>query len=532
MSSGSHDGRDGAPQPMVEILTGIPPLAWLVDLSGRRRFLAGRGVDIRQLSGRLEVSEGCWEGAFATSSIAEARHLFGSGFVVEGNDVRFCAAAHTLEALYAYRNGDRRIVSNSLAFLVRYAGIALDPAVGICPKALTIVQGLKAYDPLIYRKGREEIFRLAHCTFRFAATDIDRADKPLPPRFGDFAAYRDYVSGVLRGMRDNAAAAGRRRRYRMVASVSSGYDSSAGAVLAAAAGCDNAVTLRTGKLGTDDSGLAVAEALGLRCVERDRRIGGGGEARFPEADFIASFDPGDSVFSAFADLLPGTLFLTGHHGDGLWDADLPPNDSIKRKDTSGMGLHEFRLRTDFVTVPLVFVGATRHSDIREISRSGEMRPFGIGGTYDRPIPRRLLEEAGVPRELFGRNKNAVNIELFHGERQMTAASRRDMETFVARRARWPRRAQERMFDMIRYAADVGLGRVDSGLSRTVSRRPLLNKLARRVDWHLRRNWGFRGRPYFNYVLIWALTRVGERYASATARPAPGSHADAAVLGAA
>uniref|UniRef100_UPI00260F24D7 hypothetical protein n=1 Tax=uncultured Amaricoccus sp. TaxID=339341 RepID=UPI00260F24D7 len=513
MSDGSHDGRDGAPQPMVEVLTGIPPLAWLVDLSGARRILAGRGVDVRELPGRLEVSEGCWEGDFATSSIAEARHLFGSGFVVEGDDVLFCAAAHTLEALYAYRNGGRRIVSNSLAFLVRYAGIELDPEVRIYPKALTIVQGLKAYDPLIYRKGGEEIFRFAYCNFRFGATEIDRADKPLPPRFGDYPAYRDYVSGVLRGMRDNAAAAGRRRSYRMVTSISSGYDSSAGAVLAAAAGCDTAVTLRTGKFGTDDSGLAVAEALGLRCVERDRRIGGGDD-RFPEADFIASFDPGDSVFSAFADLLPGTLFLTGHHGDGLWDADLAPNDSIKRKDSSGMGLHEFRLRTDFVTVPLVFVGATRHSDIREISRSEEMRPFGIGGSYDRPIPRRLLEEAGVPRELFGRDKNAVNIELFHGERQMTAASRRDMEAFVARRARPLRRAQESMFGMIRYAADVGLGRVDSGLSRSVSRRPRLNKLARRVDWHLRRNWGARGRPYFSYVLIWALTRVGERYASA------------------
>ena len=90
---------------------------------------------------------------FATSSIAEATHLFGSGFVVEGDSFLFCGAADTLEALYAYRNGDRRIVSNSLAFLVRYAGVDLDPQVRIYPNAVNIVKGLKSFVPLIYRKG-------------------------------------------------------------------------------------------------------------------------------------------------------------------------------------------------------------------------------------------------------------------------------------------------------------------------------------------------------------------------------------------
>ena len=148
-----------------------------------------------------------------------------------------------------------------------------------------------------------------------------------------------------------------------------------------------------------------------------------------------------------------------------------------------------------------------------------MRPFRVGGDYDRPIARRLLEEAGVSRELFGHSKNAVNVNLFFGERQMSEASRRDMQTFVARRAGPWRLAGESVFGMVHYGVDVGLGRVDNAFSRAVARRPQLHWLARRANWYMRHNWDLETRYYFSCVLIWALTRVGERYASATAEPA-------------
>src|SRR2546427_8786426 len=34
-------------------------------------------------------------------------------------------------------------------------------------------------------------------------------------------------------------------------------------------------------------------------------------------------------------------------------------------------------------------------------------PWRLGSDYDRPIPRRILEEAGIPRRLFGNRKKAV-----------------------------------------------------------------------------------------------------------------------------
>ena len=43
----------------------------------------------------------------------------------------------------------------------------------------------------------------------------------------------------------------------------------------------------------------------------------------------------------------------------------------------------------------------------EVSQSAEMAPYTLGNDYDRPIPRRILESSGVPRELFGMRKKAV-----------------------------------------------------------------------------------------------------------------------------
>ena len=42
-----------------------------------------------------------------------------------------------------------------------------------------------------------------------------------------------------------------------------------------------------------------------------------------------------------------------------------------------------------------------------MAASPEMAPWRLGNGYDRPIPRRILESAGVPRALFGARKKAV-----------------------------------------------------------------------------------------------------------------------------
>jgi hypothetical protein len=78
--------------------------------------------------------------------------------------------------------------------------------------------------------------------------------------------------------------------------------------------------------------------------------------------------------------------------------------TIKRLDVAGHGLGELRLVIGFIHAPLPFVGARRKADIVKITESSEMDPWRLGNTYDRPIARRIAEEAGLPRHMFGQSK--------------------------------------------------------------------------------------------------------------------------------
>ena len=82
-----------------------------------------------------------------------------------------------------------------------------------------------------------------------------------------------------------------------------------------------------------------------------------------------------------------------------------------------------------------------------------MQPWSIGGTYDRPIARRIGEEAGVPREAFGQTKLATVVEVMppylpHGtelQREFFGGARK---RFGAIGAAWIRAAQKLNFPLM------------------------------------------------------------------------------------
>jgi hypothetical protein len=66
-----------------------------------------------------------------------------------------------------------------------------------------------------------------------------------------------------------------------------------------------------------------------------------------------------------------------------------------------------------------------------------MRPWRVGGHYDRPIPRRLVEEAGVPRRSYAKEKRAISQPFWLQKSDgscMSARSLRDLEEFRRRAA--------------------------------------------------------------------------------------------------
>src|SRR4029079_19026016 len=119
---------------------------------------------------------------------------------------------------------------------------------------------------------------------------------------------------------------------------------------------------------------------------------------------------------SFGDHLRRRILLTGFHGGILWNMEPKPPGMLGRGDVSGSSLQEFRLQHDFIHVPVPMIGAFRHNDIAAISKSKEMEPYCLGTPYDKPIPRRILEERGVPRALIGAgSKKAASILVFSDE---------------------------------------------------------------------------------------------------------------------
>ena len=93
---------------------------------------------------------------------------------------------------------------------------------------------------------------------------------------------------------------------------------------------------------------------------------------------------------------------------------------------------EFRLRLDMIDLPIPMFGMTEIASVVAISRSPKMRRWSIGGYYDKPIPRRILEEAGFARGSFASSKRAATA-LIHvqGAALMAPASVASVRAFAA-----------------------------------------------------------------------------------------------------
>jgi hypothetical protein len=195
-----------------------------------------------------------------------------------------------------------------------------------------------------------------------------------------------------------------------MATLSRGYDSPACAVFAKECGCDRALTITDSSWGNRiDSGRKIGELLSQTVTERPGQHYRE-KAGIPEAEFVALGDAGDIPFSSFEDVLAGCTLITGFHGDKVWDPSTPHvGPDMCRGDASGSSMAEFRLRVGFIHVPIPFIGCQQHSDIKAIGQSADLDPWRIGGQYDRPIARRIAEDGGIPRHMFGQRKAAAAI---------------------------------------------------------------------------------------------------------------------------
>jgi hypothetical protein len=383
----------------------LPQLSWFA------RLVTGSETVVVHHGSMVETSEesffeGAWDGPFEDRQFHRAATFVGSGGILTEKGLLFASSTNLAERLYSVRLDHCLCVSNSHVFLLAQLDDEPDPTIADYyfdflesfrrgpaskPQSIKTRQGrriqLHPYCNLLIRKN----LALEYCPKRGHEA----------PR--NYAEYHRLLGDTLECVIANAAHPDRLHSYQPVTAISEGYDSVAIAALAVQAGCRRAVTFTS----LEDA-RAIGKALDLVTKEYDltayQRL-----PDYPEAEFCALPFGSFASYGIMEPELKGKMLLTGCLGDRIWSLRQHILSNLRQpwhRYISLNTLTEFRLRVGFFQFPLPFVGAVNAREIYQISRSDELRPWSVGGEYDRPIPRRIAEDAGVPRHLFGRKKVA------------------------------------------------------------------------------------------------------------------------------
>jgi hypothetical protein len=411
-----------------ESMTTLPKLAWIAHVDVQRRQTTvqhGPWVEVDALG----FIEGVWDGPFDGMGFDRSACVFGSGAVLRGDSIVFVSSVSTTDYLYWCANEDGACVAvaNSLPLLLASQHDELDPRIQHYDKINnSILSGIKNYNPQIpTRRGRVD--RLMHWNLVVGLGQAELEDKPLPPLFNNFNDYASYLAQACARLAENARAPGRVRPMAIFSTQSRGYDSTAANAVSKSMGIDLVFTVTKSKgkgyfadedheHELNDDGSEICSILGLTCVPIERRaleVNSVMEYLF----YACMQETGDFNLLQIAEYITKpTVLITGCLGE-LWYgksyyAEHPGliNPELMRGDLGNHGLTEVRLQAGYVQLAFPYLGARRRADIFRITQSPEMAPWRLNTDYDRPIPRRLAEQAGVPRALFGQVKMASLLE--------------------------------------------------------------------------------------------------------------------------
>jgi hypothetical protein len=415
-----------------QLVSEWPSLAWLAMWQQTSETV------IVQHGQRVETNanwfcEAVWAGSYAAGDFDLTDIVAGSGGRIRNGSIVYVSSGSTVDRLVSMQVGDSFFVSNSLPCLLVAAGADVDVSY---PKyyedLLTIIQGINSYRPFLSTTaGPVRLTYFDNLTWN--SNTLEVSPKPVEYRdFSCFERYRSFLSTSLALLAENMVASPRLYPYRMLGTLSSGYDSCTVSALAREAGCSEALCISRARGGGEEEGEAIAGFLGVRplLIERAAWLS---EVN-PEPPFIVGDAMGTDIpFKSAEPHLPGRVLLTGYHGDVIWAKEgKSTNEYIVRGDQSGLSLTEYRLHAGFIHCPIAFWGVRQLRDLRALSISTEMKSWDISGNYSRTICRRIVEEAGVPRELFGQRKAATAV-LFN--EILTQASLLDYLAWI-KRQRW------------------------------------------------------------------------------------------------
>ena len=397
----------------------LPPLSWLTVVCTRNEIIdvyAGNAVEIFD---DFFVS-GAWDGDFENGDFDKCNFACCTGAKLNMDSVIFLTPHHLNACIYAIKRKESICLSNSLSFLLAYTGENLDANyylydTDFCCEAL----GKRNLTPPFYStaplKGEKQIMILS-----FTKVLIDKSlNLRLERRTSDFnfKNFSDYYNGLLSTLRmieKNIEHPKRKIKYGKITTISRGYDAPTCAVLAHEIGCDEVLTFNRPKHYEKDCGTEIAKVIGYKKIYECDGDFAKSNLEFIEAADFASGDSGVMItFEGHKELFKNKILFMGFCGDEFWGIDHPPYENLAYPiEGSSSNSYEIFLETNTFLILIPYIGADHVKQIFDISMSKEMEYWRLGVKYDRPICRRIIEEAGVDRSMFGQAKVGAGF-CFH-----------------------------------------------------------------------------------------------------------------------
>ena len=360
---------------------------------------------------------GVWDGKFDDADFSSAEFFCATGAKIENDSVVVYSPTHERQRICYVEKDASLLFSNSIPLLLAVSGENIDKNCDQYEKILcSILWGTKEYTrevPIAGGKTLKQIF-CADISVN-GGLDINVIPKPIHRDFMDFNDYYESVRSVCARIRENGIDIGREHKLELAATASSGYDSSACAAVLKSVGCDTLMTFKGGFY-DEDSAVKIAKQLGYgNIIERGHRDFTDKQG-CKDAEYFVCGDVGVYLqFSAFEDDFAGRIVSIGTSGSYIWDKTGNVNPESKRSGydfyTANLSFSENALIKGYVVLPLPLYASTAVQSIQRVSNLPEMKPWTLGTDYDRPICRRILEEAGVDGDLFGHKKYGAGFAM-------------------------------------------------------------------------------------------------------------------------
>ncbi len=420
----------------------FPPLAWIAvccsqNVSVEHGKYVERGNDF--------FVEGAWSSDFKQGDFINAEWFCGSGGKQLNEKIVFSTPTHVVGGLFSATQNDCIYVSNSMYLIMSKLGYKLDNQYAGYEKWFnSICLGYNDYQEDVHvinadtPPPRTTITQHYFANLEFDASQtLNVIKKGATAPFSSFEDYENRLTRDITAMVLNSKDDARKHKFGVVSTISRGYDSLCCAVIAKKAGCDTALTFSPIGRYEEDCGIELAKQLGYtNIIDKDA-------ASFKtipdcvDAEFICAGSLGGAEFAVFDNEFAGNLMFSGDRGDSVWEKGARPCEHMFFP--AGMPNHldhvERRLWLGYVQVPMPLYGATSWKSIHAISNSDEMANWSVGGDYDRPIPRRIIEEAGIAREEFGAKKRGagftLRFNLLRGiKRKLSIDATKDFEKYL------------------------------------------------------------------------------------------------------